>query len=108
MAELSKKNIQPLADWILIEPENPEKTGGGLYVPEAVRAQMQLRGARVIAVGPGRLTETGHLRALSVKVGDVVWLDSNPQLAILPFDKTCVLVKEMSIVCVIKPSAEFS
>lgn len=98
----NKKCVQPLGDWILIERENPTKTEGGLHIPDQFQDTTQIRGARVVAVGPGRVSETGHFHTPKVRVGDIVWLDRNPTIAVLPFCKDAVLVREHSIVCTIR------
>lgn len=103
---LSSRNVVPMSDWILIQNEDNTKTEGGLHVPDVARASFQKRGAKVVAVGPGRVTETGHRHEPKVKVGDYVWLDQNPTIALLPFMKDAVLVREHSVVCTISPDRE--
>lgn len=63
--------LQPLGDRVLIQPSQAEeKTAGGIILPE--KAQEKPREGEVIAVGPGRLLESGERKAMSVKVGDKV------------------------------------
>jgi chaperonin GroES len=50
--------------------EAEETTAGGIVLPDAAREKQQ-RGT-VIAVGPGRLLDSGLRAAVSVKVGDEV------------------------------------
>jgi chaperonin GroES len=46
--------IQPLHDWVLIEPtEANEKTPGGLFIPDAAK-EKSVEG-KVLAVGKGRM-----------------------------------------------------
>ena len=46
--------IQPLQDWVLIEPsEAKEKTAGGLFIPDTAK-EKPVEG-KVLAVGKGRL-----------------------------------------------------
>ena len=47
-----------------------EKTESGIYLPEAAKEKPQT--GKVIAAGPGKLTDTGDRGALSVKKGDTV------------------------------------
>jgi chaperonin GroES len=64
-------NLQPLDDRILVERvQSEEKTAGGILLPDTAKEKPQ-RG-KVIAVGPGKLRDTGDRTALSVKVGDEV------------------------------------
>ena len=63
--------IQPLDDRIVIEVlEAEEKTAGGIVLPDTAKEKPQ-RG-KVVAVGPGKLRDSGDRTALSVKVGDEV------------------------------------
>lgn len=67
------KQIQPLHDRILIKvlPEHPDKTPGGIIIPEAVKESPQEIGI-VEAVGPGRFTEKGIFIVPTVQAGDKV------------------------------------
>ena len=63
--------IRPLDDRVLVEPlEAEEKTAGGILLPDTAKEKPQ-RG-KVVAVGPGKLRDSGDRTALSVKVGDEV------------------------------------
>src|SRR6185369_7889714 len=66
-----KDKIRPLDDRIVVEPlEAEEKTAGGILLPDTAKQKPQ-RG-RVLAVGPGKLLDTGTRAPLSVVVGDEV------------------------------------
>ena len=69
---MSKKiHLKPLDDRIVVHPlEAEEKTAGGLYLPDTAKEKPQ-RGT-VIAVGPGKLLDSGSRGAMSVAVGDEV------------------------------------
>jgi len=63
--------LQPLADRLVVKPiEREEVTKGGIVLPDTAREKPQE--GKVIAVGPGRLSEDGKRIAMDVKVGDVV------------------------------------
>ena len=63
---MSKVNIKPLADRVLIKPDAAEqKTKGGIYIPDTAQEKPQ-RGV-VIAAGSGTKDEK-----MEVKEGDVV------------------------------------
>ncbi len=73
-ATATKKKIKfrPMEDRILVEPvEADEKTTGGIILPDSVREKPQ-RGI-VIAVGPGKLLDSGQRGEMSVSVGDEVF-----------------------------------
>ena len=63
--------LKPLDDRVVVETlEAEEKTAGGIVLPDTAKEKPQ-RG-RVVAVGPGRLLESGERCSLSVGVGDEV------------------------------------
>ncbi|WP_173405134.1 co-chaperone GroES [Novipirellula maiorica] len=64
-------NLRPLDDRIVVEPvEAEETTAGGIVLPDSAREKPQ-RGT-VVAVGPGKMLDSGNRGELSVTVGDVV------------------------------------
>lgn len=64
-------NINPLDDRVVVEPMAAEETtAGGIVLPDSAKEKPQ-RG-KVVAVGPGRLLDSGDRAAVSVKVGDHV------------------------------------
>lgn len=63
---MSKVNITPLADRVLVEPAAAEtQTAGGIIIPDTAKEKPQ-RGT-VVAVGSGKKDEP-----LTVKVGDQI------------------------------------
>lgn len=68
---MAKPKIRPLDDRIVVEPMDAEEmTAGGIVLPDTAKEKPQ-RGT-VIAVGPGKLLESGQRSSLSVSVGDQV------------------------------------
>ena len=68
MAELKGKI---LAGKVLVKPsEAEEKTASGIIIPDTAKEKAQE--AEVIAVGPGRVLDSGARSAVSVNVGDLV------------------------------------
>ena len=63
--------IRPLDDRIVVEPvEAEERTAGGIVLPDSAKEKPQ-RG-HVMAMGPGKLLDSGHRAPLSVSIGDEV------------------------------------
>ena len=63
--------LRPLDDRIVVEQvEAEEKTSGGILLPDTAKQKPQQ--GKVIAVGPGKLSDKGTRTALAVKVGDTV------------------------------------
>ena len=63
--------LQPLGDRVVVRPiEREEVTKGGIVLPDTVKEKPQE--GKVLAAGPGRLSEDGKRIAMDVTVGDVV------------------------------------
>ena len=63
--------LQPLADRLVVKPsQKEEKTKGGIYLPDTAKEKPQE--GKVIAVGPGRMTDEGKRIAPDVEVGDII------------------------------------
>jgi chaperonin GroES len=61
--------IRPLGDRVLVKRiEEEEKTKGGIIIPDTAKEKPQE--GRVIAVGNGKVLETGKLVPLEVTTGD--------------------------------------
>lgn len=70
MSEFEK--LKPTADKVLARRiEVADKTPGGIYIPDAAKEKAQQ--AKVIAVGPGKVTADGKVMPMALKVGDVVF-----------------------------------
>ncbi|MEO1496053.1 MAG: co-chaperone GroES [Planctomycetota bacterium] len=66
-----KINLRPLDDRVVVSPlEAEETTAGGIVLPDAAREKPQ-RGT-VVAVGLGKLLDSGARGELSVAIGDEV------------------------------------
>ena len=64
-------SLRPLDDRVVVEGlEAEEKTAGGILLPDTAKQKPQQ--GKVIAVGPGKLSDAGARTALAVKVGDTV------------------------------------
>lgn len=63
--------IRPLDDRVVVTPLEAEtRTAGGIVLPDSAKEKPQ-RGT-VVAVGPGKLLDSGKRGELSVQVGDQV------------------------------------
>jgi len=63
--------IEPLGDRVVIKPTPKEEVSkGGIVLPDTAKEKPQE--GKIIAVGPGRLTEDGKRIATDVKKGDKV------------------------------------
>jgi len=104
MAKDKKKvpNILPLGDRVLLEiPTREEKTKGGIIIPETVEREKPEQG-RVIAVGKGRVTDSGEVIPVTVRVGDNVVFSKYGHDEITVDGTTYYMLREENILAVIK------
>lgn len=68
---MAKIKIRPLDDRVVVQPMDAEETtAGGIVLPDSAQEKPQ-RGT-VVAVGPGKLLDSGERGELCVTVGDEV------------------------------------
>jgi len=71
MQRRSGMALRPLQDRLLVKRlEEKEQVQGGIIIPDTAKEKPQQ--AKVLAVGPGRVTEDGKLQPIEVKAGDTV------------------------------------
>ena len=64
-------NIRPLHDRVIIRRMEEEKTSpGGIVIPDSA-TEKPVKG-EVVAIGNGKILESGDIRPLDVKVGDII------------------------------------
>ncbi len=63
--------IRPLHDRVVVRRQEEEATSaGGIFLPGSAKEKPNQ--GKVIAVGNGRILDNGDVRAIDVKVGDIV------------------------------------
>jgi len=63
--------LKPLSDRVVVKPEEPEeKTASGIILPDTAKEKPQL--GKVVAVGKGKVSESGNIMKMDVKVNDKV------------------------------------
>ena len=68
MATATKTNLKPLEDRILVRPEDEEETTvSGIVIPDTAKEKPQE--GTVLAVGPGKRSDSGELLPMEVKEG---------------------------------------
>ena len=68
---MAKIKLRPLDDRVVVKPSDAEEvTAGGIVLPDAAQEKPQ-RG-KVMAVGAGKLLDSGNRGELSVAIGDTV------------------------------------
>ena len=88
--------LQPLADRLVVKPiEREEQTKSGIILPDTVKEKPQE--GKVVAVGPGRLSEDGTRIAMDVKVGDVIIYTKYGGTEIKVDDEELMILRESDI-----------
>jgi len=68
---MAKFKLRPLDDRVVVEAVDAEEmTSGGIVLPDAAQEKPQ-RGT-VVAIGPGRLMDSGSRGELTITVGDEI------------------------------------
>jgi len=63
--------IKPLGDKIVIKViEDTEQTSGGIFIPDSAKEKSQK--GEVVAIGEGKVLDSGEREPVDVKVGDIV------------------------------------
>jgi len=96
----SKIKVRPMDDRLLLEPaEAEEVTSGGIVLPDTAQEKPQ-RG-KVLAVGPGRLLDSGERGEMDVKVGDEVFYGKYSGTEIDVDGAEYVILKESDVLAVV-------
>lgn len=63
--------IKPIGDKVVVQAvDAAETSAGGIFLPDAAKKRPQE--GKVIAVGPGRVLDSGKRAQMNVKAGDTV------------------------------------
>ena len=93
-------NIRPLHDRVVVKRMEEERTSaGGIVIPDSAAEKPQ-RG-EIVAVGNGKVTNNGELRALDVKVGDQVLFGKYSGTEIKVDGEDVLIMKEEDILGVL-------
>ena len=67
----AKLKLRPLHDRVIVQREEEERTSpGGIVIPDTA-TEKPIRG-KILAVGNGKILDSGEVRPLDVKVGDEI------------------------------------
>lgn len=93
--------IQPLGDYIVIEPmAQEERTKTGILVPSTVEKEKPEQG-RVVAVGAGKRTGSGKVIPPEVKPGDIVLFTKYGPSEVKVDDKEYLIAKQEDILAIL-------
>ena len=72
MATSTEVSFKPVGNRLVVEPVEGEEqvSSGGIYIPDTAKEKPQE--GRVVAVGPGKMTDDGKRVPMEIAVGDTV------------------------------------
>ncbi|SIT70613.1 chaperonin GroES [Ectothiorhodosinus mongolicus] len=93
--------IRPLHDRVIIKRMEEERTSpGGIVIPDSA-AEKPIRG-EVVAVGKGKILESGETRALDLKVGDKVMFGKYSGTEVKVDGEDLLVMREEDVMAVIE------
>ncbi len=95
-----KLSMRPLGNRVVAQRLEQEETlKGKIILPDSAKKKQET--AKVIAVGPGQMTEEGKTLPMPVKVGDVILMDKYAGQEVTIQDEDYVIVKADDIVAIV-------
>jgi chaperonin GroES len=96
----TKVNLRPLGDRVLVQrAEAEEKTAGGILLPES--AKDKPKEGLILAVGDGKVLDSGERQKLTVKVGDRVLFSSYAGTEVKVSGEEYLIMSENDVLAVI-------
>ncbi len=93
--------VKPLDDRILVKQKAAEeKTAGGIVLPDTAKEKPQL--GTVVAVGPGKLLDSGERGSMSVKKGDTIYYGKYSGTEIKIEGDEYVILRESEVLAIIE------
>lgn len=94
-------NIRPLHDRVVVRRKEEETTSaGGIVIPDSATEKPST--GEIIAAGNGKVTESGEVRALDVKVGDTVYFGKYSGTEIKVDGEELLIMREDDIIAVVE------
>jgi chaperonin GroES len=97
---MSKINVRPLGDRVIIKALPQESmTKGGVILPDSAKEKPQQ--GEVVAVGNGKVLDSGTKLNMDVKVGDKVLYGKYSGTEIKIDGEDYLIVKESEVLCIL-------
>ena len=95
--------LHPIGDRIIVKAlQSQERTKGGIVLPDTAKEKPQE--GKVIAVGKGRLLDSGEVKPLEVKVGDKILFGRYTGTEIKVEEEEVLILREEDVLAIIKGS----
>jgi len=93
--------IRPLHDRVIVRRTEEEKTSpGGIVIPDTA-AEKPIKG-KIVAIGHGKLLDSGDIRPLDVKVGDQILFGKYAGTEVRVENEDLLVMREDDIVAIIE------
>ena len=93
--------LQPLQDRVIVKPlKAEEKTKGGIVLPDTAK-EKPLEG-KIMAVGKGKVSDSGKVQTLEVKTGDRVLYGKYSGTEVKIDDEELLIMREEDILAIVK------
>ncbi len=97
---MAEANIRPLGDRVLVKAiEEKEVVKGGIIIPDSAKEKPQE--AKVVAVGSGRLDESGKRIPIELKKGDKVLVSKYGGTEIKVDGETYQILREDDVLAIL-------
>ena len=94
-------NIRPLHDRVIVRRKEEERTtAGGIVIPDSATEKPCT--GEILAVGSGKVTDSGDVRALEVKVGDTVYFGKYSGTELKVDGEELLIMHEDDIIAVVE------
>lgn len=94
-------NIRPLHDRVVVRRMEEERTSaGGIVIPDSATEKPST--GEILAVGNGKITESGEVRALDVKVGDKIMFGKYSGTEVKVEGEDLLIMREDDIMAVVE------
>jgi chaperonin GroES len=98
-------NLKPLQDRLIVRPAAPEEvTKGGIILPDTAKEKPQQ--GEVLAVGPGKVDDTGKLTPMGVKVGDTILYGKYSGTEISVDSEDVLIMRETDVFAIVEKNAK--
>ncbi len=94
-------NVKPLADRVVVKPfDEEEKKSGSIIIPDTAKEKPQK--GKIVAVGPGKVSDAGNTVDMEVKVDDVVLYGKYSGTEVTIDNEDYLIMRESDILAVLK------
>lgn len=95
-----RMNIKPLADRVIVKTlESEEKTSGGIIIPDNAKEKPQK--GEILAVGPGKVADSGQVVKMELKKGDKVLYGKYSGTEVTIDNKEYIIMRESDVLAVL-------